>query len=65
MVCKWVVQIIAKIQDLVLEDHQLTNRDVEEALDISLETWSNILSLKSYVHNGSHIREQFIENTFE
>ena len=37
-------EIVAKIQDMVLEDRRLTERDLVEALGISLGTMSNILS---------------------
>ncbi|KFM63759.1 hypothetical protein X975_18358, partial [Stegodyphus mimosarum] len=38
-------EIIAKIQDMILEDRRLTERDLTEALGISLGTVSNILSV--------------------
>lgn len=38
-------EIIGKIQDMVLEDRRLTERDLTEALGISLGTVSNILSV--------------------
>ncbi|XP_035211229.1 uncharacterized protein LOC118185474 [Stegodyphus dumicola] len=38
-------EIIEKIQDMVLEDRRLTERDLTEALSISLGTVSNILNV--------------------
>lgn len=38
------LEIVAKIQDMVLEDRRLIEKDLVEALGISLSTVSNILS---------------------